>query len=63
MKNYFYKNEFGDFILHDTDIHYDYMMSEFDIRRNIDIQKSLTGVAKYFNATLDENNNIILEEF
>lgn len=62
MKNYFYLNEFGDYILHDADIHYDYIMSEFDIIRNIDIQKSLTCVARYFNAMLDENENVILEE-
>ena len=60
-ETYLYKdNETDLYMIHDIDVGFDYAMSKFDIQRNINIQKNLTGVAKFYNAHLEDNGDIVL---
>lgn len=49
------------YMIHDVEAGFDYKMSEFDIRRNIEIEESLTGIAEFYNARLDDQDNIVLD--
>lgn len=59
---YLYKDNITDmYMIHDVEAGFDYKMSEFDIRRNIEIEESLTGIAEFYNARLDDQDNIVLD--
>ncbi len=63
MKNqsqlYIYKDH-NEYKIHDNSIGFDYHISKCDIIHNIHIQKNLTGIALWYNVSLDVIGNIVL---